>query len=409
MEFKRISIDTSKHIFTLHGVDEHDRVILRRELRRAQVEAFVTKVPPTEVALEACAGAHHWGRVLGAMGHRVKLIPPQYVKSFVKRSKNDRNDAEAISEAASRPSMRTVSVKSVDEQTATIVVKHREMLVGQRTQAINALRARRRVWRDYGQGLRQYRGATFHLGGSPRHSRHGKGDVRTDEPTCCRSRMRIQAVNRQLLEQHKANEVSQRLAAIPGIGPITAITMALSVNPANFESGRHCAAWLGLTPKEHSTGGKHRLGRISKAGNERLRAFTIDKAEHRQRRERGRNQLQPHRNAFCNDCRHIGAGRPKIAQFRPAQPNRQIPRVNHHQQSRQDAQLAISVAVAAPTMPSRGARPRPRMKAGLSPTSSNAPGMINMSGVNESPIPRRAMPKKTVMSEAGIPRNIIRR
>ena len=139
MEFKRISIDTSKHIFTLHGVDEHDRVILRRELRRAQVEAFFTKVPPTEVALEACAGAHHWGRVLGAMGHRVKLIPPQYVKPFVKRSKNDRNDAEAISEAASRPSMRPV-VKSVDEQAATIVLKHREMLVGQRTQAINALR-----------------------------------------------------------------------------------------------------------------------------------------------------------------------------------------------------------------------------------------------------------------------------
>ena len=138
MEFNRISIDTSKHIFTLHGVDEHDRVILRRELRRAQVEAFFTKVPPTEVALEACAGAHHWGRVLDAMGHRVKLIPPQYVKPFVKRSKNDRNDAEAISEAASRPSMRTVSVKSVDEQTATIVLKHREMLVG--TQAINALR-----------------------------------------------------------------------------------------------------------------------------------------------------------------------------------------------------------------------------------------------------------------------------
>jgi len=124
----------------LHGVDEHDCVILRREIRRAQVEAFFTKVPPTEVALEACAGAHHWGRVLGAMGHRVKLIPPQYVKPFVKRSKNDRNDAEAISEAASRPSMRTVSVKTVDEQAAVIIVRQREMLVGQRTQSINALR-----------------------------------------------------------------------------------------------------------------------------------------------------------------------------------------------------------------------------------------------------------------------------
>ena len=140
MEFKRISIDTSKHIFTLHGVDGQDRVILRRELRRGQVEAFFTKVPPTEVALEACAGAHHWGRVLEAMGHRVKLISPQYVKPFVKRSKNDRNDAEAIAEAASRPSMQTVPVETIDAQASTIVVKRREMLVGQRTRAINALR-----------------------------------------------------------------------------------------------------------------------------------------------------------------------------------------------------------------------------------------------------------------------------
>src|ERR1700734_3576090 len=140
MKFKRISIDTSKQIFTLHGLDEQDHVNLRRELRRGQVEAFFVKLLPTEVALEACAGAHHWGRVLGAMGHRVKLIPPQYVKPFVKRNKNDRNDAEAISEAASRPSMRTVPVKTTDEQAATIVVKHRELMVSQRTQAINALR-----------------------------------------------------------------------------------------------------------------------------------------------------------------------------------------------------------------------------------------------------------------------------
>src|SRR5271167_1284904 len=140
MGFKRISIDTSKHVFTIHGIDEKDRPVLRRDIRRAQVEPFFAKLAPTEVVLEACAGSHHWGRVLGAMGHRVKLIPPQYVKPFVKRNKNDRNDAEAISEAASRPSMRTVPVKTTDEQAATIVVKHREMLVGQRTQAINALR-----------------------------------------------------------------------------------------------------------------------------------------------------------------------------------------------------------------------------------------------------------------------------
>jgi len=231
---------------------------------------------PTEVALEACAGAHHWGRVFGAMGHRVKLIPPQYVKPFVKRNKNDRNDAEAISEAASRPSMRTVPMKTVDEQAATIVVKHREMLVGQRTQSINALRghaAEFDVIAAKGSGnIDMLRSA---LADHPAIPDMAKAMFEQIGRHVADLDMKIQAVNRQLLEQHKANEVSQRLAAIPGIGPITAITMALSVNPANFESGRHFAAWLGLTPKEHSTGGKHRLGRISKAGNERLRQLLV--------------------------------------------------------------------------------------------------------------------------------------
>src|ERR1700722_3786246 len=140
VELKRISIDTSKHIFTIHGVDRHEHPVLRREIRRTQLEPFFAKLEPTEVALEACAGSHHWGRLLSRMGHRVKLIPPQYVKPFVKRSKNDRNDAEAIGEAASRPAMRTVPLKTTEEQAARIIVKHREMLVAQRTQAINALR-----------------------------------------------------------------------------------------------------------------------------------------------------------------------------------------------------------------------------------------------------------------------------
>jgi transposase len=276
MEFKRISIDTSKHIFTLHGVDEHDRVILRRELRRAQVEAFFTKVPPTEVALEACAGAHHWGRVLGAMGHRVKLIPPQYVKPFVKRSKNDRNDAEAISEAASRPSMRTVSVKTVDEQAAVIIVRQREMLVGQRTQSINALRGHAA---EFGviaaKGSSNVEILLCALSDHPAIPDMAKAMFEEMGKHVTDLDVNIRAIDQRLLEQHKASEISQRLAAIPGIGPITAITMALSVNPASFESGRHFAAWLGLTPREHSTGGKHRLGRISKAGNERLRQLLV--------------------------------------------------------------------------------------------------------------------------------------
>ncbi len=276
MEYKRISIDTSKHVSTLHGLDAHDRVILRRELRRGQVEAFFAKLSPTALALEACSGAHHWGRMLVAMGHRVKLIPPQYVKPFVKRNKNDRNDAEAISEAASRPSMRTVPVKTTHEQAATIAVKHREMLVGQRTQAINALRGHAAEF-----GVIAAKGSgnvdilLCALADHPTIPDTAKAMFEQMGQHVANLNVNIQAIDRQLLKQHKANEVSQRLTAIPGIGPITAITMALLVNPQNFESGRHFAAWLGLAPREHSTGGKHRLGRISKAGNERLRQLLV--------------------------------------------------------------------------------------------------------------------------------------
>jgi transposase len=276
VEFKRISIDTSKHVFTIHGVDKEERSVLRREIKRAQVEPFFAKLAKTEVVLEACAGSHHWGRVLGSMGHRVRLIPPQYVKPFVKRSKNDRNDAEAISEAASRPTMRTVPVKSADDQAATIIVKHRELMVNQRTQAINALRGHAA---EFGiiaaKGCANVNALLAVLLADETVPAIAKamfkqmGQHVTDLDT------KIEVLEKQLLEQHKLNAVSKRLAAIPGVGPITAITMALTVNPVNFESGRHFAAWLGLTPREHSTGGKHRMGKISKAGNERLRQLLV--------------------------------------------------------------------------------------------------------------------------------------
>jgi transposase len=276
MEFKRISLDTSKNVFTVHGVDEKDRPVLRRDLRRSQVVPSFAKLAPTEVVLEACAGSHHWGRVLGAMGHRVKLIPPQYVKPFVKRSKNDRNDAEAINEAASRPTMRTVPVKTTDEQAATIIVKHRELMVNQRTQAINALRGHAA---EFGivaakgcanvSTLLSVLSAEETIPAVAKAMFEQMGHHVTDLDA------KIDALEKQLLEQHKINAVSKRLAAIPGVGPITAITMALTVNPVNFESGRHFAAWLGLTPREHSTGGKHRMGKISKAGNERLRQLLV--------------------------------------------------------------------------------------------------------------------------------------
>src|SRR5271167_4839296 len=258
MKFKRIAIDTSKHVFTLHGVDEQERPVLRRELKRAQVESFFAKQEATEVVLEACGGSQHWGRLLSRLGHRVRLIPPQYVKPFVKRAKNDRNDAEAISEAASRPTMRSVVVKTVDQQADGIILKHREMLVSQRTQAINALRAHAA---EFGMVAAKGIVKVAAL----------LGVLAADDAIPASARAMFQQMGAHIEALHKANPVSQLLAAIPGVGPLGAITMVLTVEPGNFASGRHFAAWLGLTPKEHSTGGKQRMGKISKAGNERLR------------------------------------------------------------------------------------------------------------------------------------------
>jgi transposase len=210
------------------------------------------------------------------MGHRVRLIPPQYVKPFVKRSKNDRNDAEAISEAASRPTMRTVPVKTADEQAATIIVKHRELMVNQRTQAINALRGHAA---EFGivaaKGCANVTALLAVLSAEEAIPEVAKAMFEQMGQHVADLDAKIQELEKQLLEQHKANAVSKLLAAIPGVGPITAITMALTVNPANFESGRHFAAWLGMTPREKSTGGKQRLGKISKAGNERLRQLLV--------------------------------------------------------------------------------------------------------------------------------------
>jgi len=272
MKFKRIAIDTSKHVFTLHGVDADERPVLRRELRRGQVEAFFAKQEATEVVLEACGGSHHWGRLLTQLGHLVRLIPPQYVKPFVKRAKNDRNDAEAISEAASRPTMRSVVVKTADQQASGIILKHREMLVSQRTQAINALRGHAM---EFGvvaaKGTAKVAALLVELAADDAVPATARAMFAQMGAHIEVLDQRVADVDGELAALHKVNPVSQLLAEIPGVGPLGAITMALTVEPGNFVSARHFAAWLGLTPKEHSTGGKQRLGKISKAGNERLR------------------------------------------------------------------------------------------------------------------------------------------
>jgi transposase len=228
------------------------------------------------VVLEACGGSHHWGRLLARLGHRVRLIPPQYVKPFVKRAKNDRADAEAISEAASRPTMPSVAVKTAEQQAGAIILKHREMLVAQRTQAINALRGHAA---EFGviaaKGTAQVQALLDKLAATEAIPAVARAMFAQMGAHIAALDQQVAALDADLAALHKATPVSQLLAEIPGVGPVTAITLALSIEPGSFASGRHFAAWLGLTPKERSTGGKHRLGRISKAGNERLRQLLV--------------------------------------------------------------------------------------------------------------------------------------
>jgi transposase len=275
-EITRIAIDTSKSVFTLHAVDEKGRAVVRRNLRRQQVVPFFTDSPPVEVVMEACGGSHHWGRTLQGLGHRVRLIPAQYVKPFVKRGKNDRNDAEAIAEAANRPGMHDVAVKSAEAQARAMLLSVRELLVRQQTQMINALR-----------GHAAEMGLVAPKGDGGLAKLRAEIDADTSMPAPAKAALqmlggeidRIEArratADKQLLAQHKADPDSRRLAAIPGIGPVSALSFVHSVDAKQFESGRHFAAWLGLVPREKSTGGKQRMGAISRAGNERLRELLV--------------------------------------------------------------------------------------------------------------------------------------
>jgi transposase len=290
-EITRVAIDTSKSVFTLHGVDGEDRVVLRRNLRRQDLVGFFAKLEPVDIALEACGGSHHWGRTLRGLGHRVRLIPPQYVKPFVKRAKNDRNDAEAISEAAARPGMREVPVKSAETQAQAMLLRVRELLVRQRTQLVNALRGHAAefglVAPVGGKGLAALR-TEIAAEGIAAEGIAAEGIV-TEETLPApaaealmllsreidRIETQLALIEAKLMKQHKANADSCRLSAIPGVGPMSAISFALQVDATQFRSGRHFAAWLGLVPREHSTGGKQRLGAISRAGNERLRQLLV--------------------------------------------------------------------------------------------------------------------------------------
>jgi transposase len=226
--------------------------------------------------MEACGAAYHWARELIALGHDVRLIPPQYVKPFVKRGKNDRNDAAAICEAGGRPDMRFVPVKSIERQAQGMVLKLRQTLIDQRTALANTLRGHAAEFGVIaGKGLGRIGALLSAVEQEPAIPPEAKDMFALMGEEVAHLDTRIEQLDARVAAAHKANEDSKRLATIPGIGPVIALTLALEIDPGAFQSGRHLAAWIGLTPKEHSTGGKPRMGGISRAGNERLRALLV--------------------------------------------------------------------------------------------------------------------------------------
>ena len=292
----RIGMDTSKSVFQLHGVDAAEQPALRRKLRRRQVLEFFAKLPATRVGMEACGGTQHWARELAALGHKVVLLPPQLVKPYVRRNKNDAADAEAICEAMSRPRMRFVPVKTAEQEAALMLAGMRNQLTGRRTQLSNTIRGH---------------AAEFGLVAAKGHDKIKPLLTRIAEdktvPALAKELFvtlgeeydqvtsRLRTIQAKLTEWHRGNELSRRLAEVPSIGSIAAATMVMKVPDAKaFRCGRDFSAWIGLTPKDHSTAGKQRLGVITRAGDEELRRLLVVGATAViQQVKRGRAQASP--------------------------------------------------------------------------------------------------------------------
>ncbi|ODA93301.1 transposase [Mesorhizobium sp. SEMIA 3007] len=272
MQISVIGLDIAKQVFQVHAADAAGRTVAQIKLRRAQVLDYFRALPPCVVGLEACATAHYWARELSAIGHSVRLMPPAYVKPYVRRNKTDAADAQAIAEALTRPTMRFVPVKSADQQAMLMLHRARELLVRQRTMLATALRAH---LAEFGiiapQGIHRVEklAAQLHDPSVPPLARDALNLLVEQLASTWKQ---IDAIEMQLVAIHRTQAVSRRLASIPGVGPITAMAIASTVpDPTMFRSGREFAAWLGLTPKSHSSGGKDRLGRISKRGDRYIR------------------------------------------------------------------------------------------------------------------------------------------
>ena len=273
----RIGMDTSKSVFVLHGVDAAEQPVLRKKLRRKQVLEFFAKVEPTKIGLEACGAAHYWGRELAALGHQVVLLPPQYVKPYVKRNKNDAADAEAICEAMSRPTMRFVPVKTAEQQAALMLAGTRDGLIRRRTQLTNTIRG---YAAEFGltaaKGLDKIEPLLTRIAANAELPALAKELFAAHAQEYAQLKVRIQEIEAQLVAWHKHNELSRRLVEVPGVGPIGAALAVMKVpDPQAFRCGRDFSAWIGLTPKDHSTAGKTRLGVITRAGDEALRSVLV--------------------------------------------------------------------------------------------------------------------------------------
>jgi transposase len=278
-EVSTIGLDIAKSVFQVHGVDVDGAVVIRKRISRAKVLEFFATLTPCLVGIEACPTAHYWSRKLQALGHTVRLMPPSYVKAYLKRSKNDANDAAAICEAVTRPSMRFVPTKSEQQQSALMLHRSRQLLVRQRTMLSNAIR-----------------GHMAELGVISAKGRNGTAEllkiIAKDEDDLISGVARLSltvlarqyaaitieigTIEKQIHALHRSCEESRRLAEIPGVGPIVATALIAEVGDWTvFSSGRSLAAWIGLVPRQHSTGGKDRLGRISKQGNRHLRWLLV--------------------------------------------------------------------------------------------------------------------------------------
>ena len=278
MEITTIGLDIAKNVLQVHGVDREGRAVLRRKVKRDQLLGLLGDLQPCLIGIEACATAHHWARQLQALGHEVRLMPPAYVKAYVKRNKNDAADAEAICEAVTRPTMRFVPIKSADAQSVLMLHRARHLLVRQRTAQVSAMRAHLAEY-----GVIAPKGRT-HVRELVEALTSGTAPI----PDLARQTLlliagmidalsqQIRTIEIELLAWHRANATCRRLETIPSIGFITAAALAATVGDAKvFRSGRQFAAWLGLVPKQHSSGGKERMGGISKMGDRYLRHLLV--------------------------------------------------------------------------------------------------------------------------------------